>query len=161
MAKKKKDDATGDDEKKKGGLDIKKIAIAGVVGFVLYTKVLAGGGGEAEAAVTTLPEPVEGIVLDAGEVRVSLADEDPHFALVKMGVVLEEAADPLMLEPKLALLKDAAIDEISSFNADQLKGERGASRLRDALTSRAEELYNVEGEQVRVMRVVITELIVQ
>ena len=56
MAKKKKDE-----ESEKDGPPIKKIAIAGVVGFLLYTQVLAGGGGDAEASTeTTIPEPVPG-----------------------------------------------------------------------------------------------------
>jgi flagellar basal body-associated protein FliL len=161
MAKKKK---KGEEPEESGGkkLDIKKIAIGAVVAVVVYTQFLSGGGGDAEAAgPTTVAEPVEGIVLDAGQVRVSLADSDPRFALVSMAVVLEEGADQLAVENRLPILLDAAVDEVSSFTADQLKGERGPELLRTSLTERAGEIFNTEGEQVQVMRVVLTEMIVQ
>ena len=163
MAKKKKTKSEEDEGSGKK-LDIKKIAIGAVIAVVVYTQVLAGGGGSgdpAEAGPTTLPEPVEGIVLDAGQVRVSLADEDARFALVSMAVVLEEAADQVGVENRLPILLDAAVDEVSSFTADELKGEGGPERLRTALTDRADGIFNTEGEQVAVVRVVLTELIVQ
>lgn len=163
MAKKKKksDDAGGDEEeggKKK--LDIKKLLIIAVVGGVVYTQFLSGGSAEA-AGPTTLPEPVEGTIIEAAPVRVTLADEDSHYASVTFAVVAEEMADPLVIENRLPLLVDAAVDELSSFTFDQLKGQRGPERLRSALTDRADEIFNTEGEQVTVMRVVLTELIVQ
>jgi flagellar basal body-associated protein FliL len=110
---------------------------------------------------TTIAEPVEGTVMEAGQVRVSLADDDPRFALVSMAVVLEEMADPLVVENRLPILLDAAVDEVSSFTADQLKGDRGPELLRTSLTDRANEIFNTEGEQVLVIRVVLTEMIVQ
>lgn len=164
MAKKKKSKGDDDDGEKTGRkLDIKKIAIGAVIAVVVYTQVIAGGGSAepVEAGPTTLPEPVEGVVLDAGQVRVSLADEEPHFALVSMAVVLEEAADQVVVENRLPILLDAAVDEVSSFTTAELKGDRGPELLRTALTERAGEIFNTEGEQVAVVRVVLTELIVQ
>lgn len=161
MAKKKK---KGEDEESGGKkLDAKKIVIGAIVAVVVYTQFLAGGGtADAEAmGPTTIPEPVEGVVLEAGQVRVSLADDEPRFALVSMAVVLEELADPLVVENRLPILLDAAVDEVSSFTADQLKGERGPELLRSSLTERAGEIFNTEGEQVQVIRVVLTEMIVQ
>ena len=162
MAKKKKK-SEEDDEGSGKKLDIKKIAIGAVIAVVVYTQVLAGGGSAepVEAGPTTLPEPVEGIVIDAGQVRVSLADEDPHFALVSMAVVMEESADQVMVENRLPILLDAAVDEVSSFTTTELKGDRGPELLRTALTERADEIFNAEDEQVSVVRVVLTELIVQ
>ncbi len=162
MAKKKKkseEDEAGSGKK----LDIKKIAIGAVIAVVVYTQVLAGGGSAdpVEAGPTTLPEPVEGIVIDAGQVRVSLADEEPHFALVSMAVVMEEMADQIAVENRLPILLDAAVDEVSAFTSDELKGDGGPELLRSALTDRADGIFNTEGEQVAVVRVVLTELIVQ
>ena len=161
MAKKKKGD--DEDEEKGGGLPIKKVAIAAVVGIVVYTQFLSGGGGEAEAmGPTTTAAPVEGMVLEAGQIRVTLADEDPHFAMVSFGVVLDESVmDTTTIEGKLPLLLDAAVDEIAGFNAEQLKGSRGPERIRTALDARVEEMFHVEDEPIEVIRVVVTELIVQ
>lgn len=166
MAKKKKQKKQNDEEVEEGKkrrLDIKKIGIGAVVAVVIYTQFLSGGGASAEVdpGPTTIPEPVEGTVIEAGQVRVSLADTDPHFALVSMAVVLEEMADPAAVENRLPILLDAAVDEVASFTAVQLKGERGPELLRTELTDRADEIFNTEGEQVMVIRVVLTELIVQ
>jgi len=165
MAKKKKTDGGEeqvDGKKKKKKLWLVKVGAGGAAVFAVYTFVLGGGGGEAQAADATLPEPVEGVVLEAGEVRASLADEEPRFALVGMAVVLEEAADPAEVQNRLPILHDAAVTEVSSFTSEQLKGARGADLLRAALSERAEEIFNAEPEaQVQVMRVVLTELIVQ
>ncbi|MEM8903281.1 MAG: flagellar basal body-associated FliL family protein [Actinomycetota bacterium] len=162
MAKKKK---KGADDEESGGskLDIKKIAIGAVIAAVVYTQVLAGGGSAepVEAGPTTLPEPVEGIVLDAGQVRVTLADDDPHFALVSMAVVMEESADQVAVENRLPILLDAAVDEVSAFTMNEIKDPNGPENLRTALTDRADQIFNTEGEQVAVVRVVLTELIVQ
>ncbi len=167
MAKKKKkekDDAEGgEDEKKKGGLPIKKIGIGLVVAFVVYTKVLSGGG-EAEAGEpteTTMAEPVPGVIMDTGSIRVSLADTEPHYALVSIGVQIEESADLMLVENKMPLLLDAAVAEVSNFNVEQLKGKSGSDFLKKILFQRAEEILNIEGEQVVALQIVITELVVQ
>lgn len=158
MAKKNKDE----DDSAKRGLPFTKIALAAMVGVVVYTQVLAGGGGGAEAATeTTIPDPVPGAVVEVGEVRATLADEDPSVALVRVSVQLEAGVAPEEITDELALLQEAVVSEVSALYKDQLKGTEGFDRLKGLLTARAEELYNVEGEQVTVMQVVVTELIVQ
>ncbi len=166
MAKKgkSKDKADADDDGggKKKLLSPKKLAIVAVVGVVVYTQFLSGGGGEAEAGPTTLPEPVEGAVVEVDEsVRVSLADEDQHYALIGMAVVLESAADPLVVTERLPLLRSAAVEEAITFTAADLKAADGPRRLADALTGRADGVFNTEGEQPLVLRVEVTELLVQ
>ncbi len=138
-----------------------KVGLPVVIGLVAYTQLTGDSEAGAAAAPTTLAAPVEGTVLDGGEVRVSLADADAHFALVRMAVVLEADADPVEVENRLPLLADAAVDEVATFNSEQLRGARGPELLRDVLTERADEIFNVDDEQVSVMRVVLTELIVQ
>lgn len=162
MAKKKKKKSE-EDEEAKGGPPIKKIAIGAVLGFVIYTKVLSGGGASAaeEETEVTMPEPVAGMIVEAGSIRVSLADTEPHYALVTIKVQLEESADVMAAEAMMPLLLDAAVGELSNFNIEQLKGKTGLEFLKVILLERAKDIFNVEGEQIVVMQIVLTELVVQ
>ncbi len=159
--KKKKKAAEGEDEKKRG-LPIKKIGIGLVVAGVVYVKFLSGGGAaDAATTETTLPEPVAGQIVETGSIRVSLADEEPRYALVTIGAQFEESADMMLVETKMPLLLDAAVAEVSGFNVAQLKGKAGSELLKTVLLQRAEDIFNIEDEQVVVLQIVITELVVQ
>ena len=83
------------------------------------------------------------------------------MALVRVSLQLEEGVVVEEISDKLALMQEAVVSEVSALYKEQLKGTAGFDRLKNLLTARAEDLYNVEGEQVTVMQVVLTELIVQ
>ena len=116
-----------------------------------------GGGGDAEAAVTTTTIPVEGPVLEADQMTVNLADDDLRYARIKFAVVLPEGGDTAAVGERFPVLKDAVLDVVSGYSADQLLGRSALDSLRDEFTAAAHDVW-VDGE---VLRVVITEVLVQ
>jgi flagellar FliL protein len=103
-------------------------------------------------------EPVvEGEVLDVGVLVVNLNDSSYGYARVGLAVVTAEGSDAEHLTSRLALLKDAAISEISHYKGSELASPKGQNKLRDQLTEQAHEIYH-DGE---VIRVVLTELVIQ
>lgn len=149
-------------EGKKGGKKKKKILLIVVALVVL-------GGGYMGAKMTVLkpaeaaeeeapPEPVEGEIVEVAQMTVNLAGgQAMHYARVTFATVLVEGADAAAVEAKFPILKDTALSEIGRFSADQLRTPEGVDALRAKLTERARAVYP-DGE---VMRVVLTELIVQ
>ena len=150
---------TNEPEKKKG----KKVLIIAVVGVL----AVAGGGawfflgGEpadaSEAEVTEATEPVEGPVIEGDQMTVNLADEDQRYARITFAVVLAPEADSATVGERIPLLKDAILDVVSAYRAEDLRGPEALVSLRSAFTEKAHDVY-AEGE---VMRVAITELLVQ
>ena len=141
----------------------KKVLIIAVVGVL----ALGGGGawfllgGEpadaAEAEATETTEVLEGPVIEGDQMTVNLADEDPRYARITFAVVLTPEADSGAVGERIPLLKDAILDVVSAYRADDLRGPEALASLRTAFTEKAHDVF-VEGE---VMRVVITELLVQ
>ena len=129
------------------------VVLASAGGF-FATKVMAA---PAAATPEVEPTPVEGEVIEVAEMTASLNGEVPHLARVGFAVVLEESADPTVVQPKFPLLKDAAVTELAESSADVLITPEGVDDLRQRLTDRAHEIYP-EGE---IVRVVLTQLIVQ
>ena len=128
------------------------------VGAAAFVFLGGGGGSEAEAAaVTTTLVPVEGPVIEADQMTVNLADPDARYARVKFAVVLPEGGDSAAVGERFPILKDSILSVLSGYEAADLKGADALDELRRAFTDKAFEVYE-EGE---VLRVVITELLVQ
>ncbi len=161
MAKKKKDDDAkdeGDAAKKK-----KMMIIGGVVVAAAGYFFLGSGGDAAEAAPPTtlaLADEADGLILPVGALTVNLADETPHFARIAFSVVLIEMVDPTLVEPKMALLLDAALREMATFSAEELRSVQGQELLRSKLSAQAIALLNTEDARF-VKRVILTDLLVQ
>ena len=128
--------------------------------------LIAGGGGyaattllspPAAAAPAPAPTPVEGAVVEVAEMTATLAGEVPHLARVGFAVVLAEGVDAAVVEPRFALLKDAAVSELARSSAGVLITPEGVDDLRERLSQRAVATYP-DGE---VLRVVLTQLVVQ
>ncbi len=117
----------------------------------------------AVATSTLLPgedpdgEPEEGAILEVAQLTANLGGEDLRYARVGFAVVAAADVETSEVERRFPLLQDAAISQIGSMTPDDLHGEEGIDRLREALTERAREIYP-DGE---VLRVAITELLVQ
>jgi flagellar basal body-associated protein FliL len=164
-AKKKDDDAAegGDAAKKKKKKKKKMMMIIGGV-VVAAAGFFGGGGGEAAEAgpptTLALEEEADGLILPVGSLTVNLADETPHFARVSFSVVLIEMADPTFVEPKMALLLDAALREMATFSAEELRSVQGQELLRSKLSAQAIALLNTEDARY-VKRVILTDLLVQ
>ncbi|MCP3996101.1 MAG: flagellar basal body-associated FliL family protein [bacterium] len=150
---------TEEEEPKKGG----KGKLIGMIGGGLvllgavYFLFLGGGGGEDEAAVTTTTIPVEGPVIEIDEMTITLSDNPVRYARLKFAVVLPEGGDTTVVGEKVPILKDAVLDVVSAYTADELVGPSALGGLREELTARALVVFT-EGE---VLRVVLTEVLVQ
>jgi flagellar basal body-associated protein FliL len=129
------------------------VLVLGGAGYMF----LGGGGGEAEASVTTTTMPVEGPVLEADQMTINLADDDLRYARIKFAVVLPEGGDTAAVGERFPVLKDAVLQVVSGYAADQLLGPEALDRLREQFTTAAHGVWT-EGE---VLRVVITEILVQ
>jgi flagellar protein FliL len=132
-----------------------------LVGLLLVALVGGGGaaavlllGGEAEAEEAPV---AEGAVVPVAELTANLAGERIAFAKVAFSAVLAEGTDAAAVSDRFALVKDAAITELSTFAPDHLRTTAGMDELRARLTERAAALYP-DGE---VLRIVLTELVVQ
>ena len=150
---------TEEEEPKKGG----KGKLIGMIGGVLvllcavYFLFLGGGGGEEEAGVTTTTIPVEGAVIEVDEMTITLTDSPVRYARLKFAVVLPEGGDSTVVGERIPILKDAVLDVVSAYGAEDLMGPDGLGDLRDELTAQALTVFT-EGE---VLRVVLTEVLVQ
>jgi flagellar protein FliL len=129
--------------------------LAGLGGFFAM-KMLSPATAEA-ATPASEPPPEEGAVLEVAEMTATLAGDTTHLARVGFAVVTAADADPTLVEPKFALLKDAAVDEMAASSAAALITPEGVDDLRARLTARALDIYP-DGE---VLRVVLTQLVVQ
>ena len=102
-------------------------------------------------------EPEEGAILEVAQLTANLGGEELRYARVGFAVVAAADVETSEVERRFPLLQDAAISQIGAMTPEELHGEEGIDRLREALTERAREIYP-DGE---VLRVAITELLVQ
>lgn len=149
-----------DEAPEKGG-NKKKLMIGGggvvvlaIVGFLF----LGGGGGDPEAADTTTTTVVmEGAVIESDEMTVNLADESVRYARIKVGLVLPVDGDSTTVGERMPILKDSILGVLGRYDAATLLEPDTLDELRQRFTDEANEVWT-EGE---VLRVVITELLVQ
>ncbi len=143
---------------KKGKKKLILLAVALLVlavGGGLGAKLLLGGDVE-----TDVPEPTvvaDGEVVPVAEMTANLAGPQTHYAKISFSAVLAAEVDPALVTGRFPLLRDAAISELSSFQADHLRTTAGMEELRARLGERAHELF-ADGE---ILRIVFTELVVQ
>lgn len=157
MAKKSKtEEAPVEGEEKPGG-GKKKLLL------IVLPLLLAGGGaayfflgmsGDEAPTDTTIAPVVEGEVVPVDTMTVNLPDD--HYAKVGFALVLDSMADPASIEPKLPIVKDAALSILTRFDAQELSTSDGMERLRDELSDFTSKEFDGD-----VLRVVLTELLVQ
>lgn len=139
-----------------------KMKIIAPVGGVLllaiaYFVFFAGGGDEADEAAVTTTVVVEGPVIEADQMTINLADEDPRYARLRFAVVLPLNADGAAVGDRFPILKDAVLDVVNGYTTDDLRAPDILDTLRSEFTAAAHDVWP-DGE---VIRVLITELLVQ
>ena len=148
-----------DENKEKGG-NKKKLMIGGgvaAVAIVGYLFLGGGGGDPAAADTTTTTIVVEGAVIESDEMTVNLADSTVRYARIKVGLVLPVDGDSTTVGERMPILKDSILGVVGRYDADTLLHPDTLDELRARFTEEANEVWT-EGE---VLRVVITELLVQ
>ena len=145
-------------EAQKGGK--KKLIMMGAPVLVLAVAgyMFFGGGGGDGAEAAEPPPPVEGAVIAADPITVTMSGDPVRYVKATFALVMEETADRSAVEGRLPLMYDAAISVIGRYEAEDLRTPAGLDRLRADLTAKALEDVYTEGE---VIRVVLTEVIVQ
>lgn len=128
------------------------VAVLAVVAVAAKMFLFSGA-----AAAGPPPAPEEGPVVTIGQMTTSLAGGGAHYARVDIAAVTNAAADPAALEADFPLMRDQALTVIMGFTAEQLRTVEGADQLRDALTEKAQAVW----EDDQVLRVVLTDLLVQ
>lgn len=129
------------------GVLVLLLAVAAAVWFL----VLAPDGAEADA------ELLEGEIVSLEPQTTTLGEAKLHHARVALAVVLAEGVDPAVVAPRAALLQDALIRELSTMDADGVRSSEGSDALRQRLSADAKQIW----EEDEVIRVVLTELLVQ
>lgn len=129
-----------------------------ILAGVLLLAVLGGGWwalGMANAAEKA-PD-VDGPIVPLEPLTTTVGEDGIHHARVAVAIVLTVEADPEEIEPRVPLLQDALLREVSATDADTIRSAEGSNRLRARLSEQARDIW---GEEV-VRRVVLTELLVQ
>ena len=149
-----------DETTEKGGGSKKKLMMIGggvaalaVVGYLF----LGGGGGDTEAMATTTTVVVEGAVIESDEMTVNLTDTSVRYARIKVGLVLPLDGDSTTVGERMPILKDSILGVVGRYDAETLLAPDTLDELRQRFTDEANEVWS-DGE---VLRVVITELLVQ
>jgi len=132
--------------------------IGGVLVLAVIYFVFFSGGGEAEdeAAVTTTIV-AEGPVIEADQMTINLADDDPRYARIRFAVVLPLDGDGAAVGERFPILKDAVLDVVNAYTTADMKEPDILDTLRSEFTAAAHEVWP-DGE---VIRVLITELLIQ
>ena len=155
------DEETEVADEESGGSKKKFIIIGGVVVLAAVGYFMFGGSSapEEEMAAEVDMEPVEGEVIDIGNMTIVLADDGDtlRYARIGLAVVMSEMGDSGVVGTRVSLIQDAAITVISEMTTDELRGAAGARAAREALTQRVLEIFP-DGD---VVRVVLTEMILQ
>ena len=147
-------DVQPETEKKKSK---KKLIMAVVAVLALgggYYFFLGGGGGEEPFAEEVV---IEESVIDGATMTVALVGEETHFARVSFALVLPDGGDTAVVGKKIQLLQDAALTVITGYEAGELGTTAGLDRLRADLTEQAHVIWTPE----QVIRIVLTEVLVQ
>lgn len=129
------------------------LAVVGltVAAVVVRTFLLSPPAEDAPA-----PAPEEGAVVTIGEMTASLAGGG-NYARVELAAVANAEVDAGSLEARFPLMRDQALSVLMGFSAERLRTVEGADELRSALTERAQVVW----EDQQVLRVVLTDLLVQ
>ena len=138
-----KDDEKAEDTKKGGGkgkLIIMIVPVLLLVVGAVYFFVLKPDKAE---AVTTLPEPTPGPVVQLDPITVNLAGG--HF--LKLGMALQPTASAGE-EVSGAKALDLAIGEFSGMTLDELSSAKGRAEAKDELVARIKLAYLPEGTTV-------------
>ena len=135
------------------------IGVGGVAVLAVGYFMFMGGGGEEadETAATTTTVVVEGPVIEADQMTINLADEDPRYARLKFAVVLPMGGDGAAVGERFPILKDAVLDVVVSYTAEDMRSPDILDTLRNEFTDKALDVWP-DGE---VLRVLITELLIQ
>ena len=134
------------------------MAVGGVAVLAVGYFMFMGGGGEAdETAATTTTVVLDGPVIEAEQMTINLADEDPRYARLKFAVVLPAGGDAAAVGEKFPMLKDAVLDVVVGYTAEDMRSADILDTLRSEFTDKAGDVWP-DGE---VLRVLITELLVQ
>jgi flagellar basal body-associated protein FliL len=132
--------------------------VGGVLLLAVGYFVFLGGGGEADdAAAPTTTVVVDGPVIEAEQMTINLADEDPRYARLKFAVVLPEGGDAAAVGERFPMLKDAVLDVVVRYTAEDMRSADILETLRGEFSAKARNVWP-DGE---VLRVLITELLVQ
>lgn len=149
-----------DETQEKGGSKKKLmigggVAVLAVIGYLFFG---GGGGGDPEAAgTTTTIAIVEGAVIESDEMTVNLTDSTVRYARIKVGLVLPVDGDSTTIGERMPILKDSILGVVGRYDAATLLEPGTLDELRQRFTDEANEVWT-NGE---VLRVVITELLVQ
>jgi flagellar protein FliL len=100
---------------------------------------------------------VEGAIVTLEPQTTTLGEAKLHHARVAVAVVLAEGIDPAVVPPRAALLQDALLRELATMDVDGVRGAEGSDALRQRLSQDAREIW----EEDQVIRIVLTELLVQ
>lgn len=126
--------------------------------LLLGALVVAGAVGAWQMSAAGAEEPVvatDGAVVEVGVLTVGLR-EGTEYARVGIALVLDAAAVASDVEPKFALVKDAAIGVIARFSAEDLREPTGLDELRSHLSESIAAIYPAG----TVRRVVLIEALV-
>ena len=139
------------------------IALVIAVAALAFTFLKPAPAAQAPAEATAHVDPKPGPVVDVGQMTVNLADAG-RFARVSFALVLTEGTvvgghggGEGGVEARFPLVKEALLFEFSKISADQLRAPGGLDAIANTLSERVRGLY----EHGEVMRVVLTELLVQ
>ena len=127
--------------------------------LLLGAVVVAGAVGAWQVNAAGAEEPVvasDGAVVEVGVLTVGLR-EGTEYARVGIALVLDSTAVEADVEPKFALVKDAAIGVIAGFSAEELRQPTGLDDLRSQLSEDIAAIY-ADGT---VRRVVLIEALVK
>lgn len=128
------------------------LALGGAGAFVFLR-----GADATEGTPAAVAAPVEGEVVEVAQMTVNLANLHNRYARISFAVVLSEGTVQDQVAPRFPLLQEAVLRGVTLFTPEDLRGPEGFDALSTALTEQAKTVYP-EGE---VLRVVLTELLVQ
>lgn len=108
------------------------------------------------SAAEEIPDE-DGEIVELEPLTATIGEAGRQHARIRMAVVLTVVADSAVIEPRVALLDDALLKEVSATGGDELRTAEGADQLRVSMSEHARQIW---GEDVA-RRVVFTELLVQ
>jgi flagellar basal body-associated protein FliL len=90
-----------------------------------------------------------------------LADDATRYARVGMALVLADGVRIEDVANRLPLVRDAALSVMSGLTAAELRGTDAIEQLRLELSGRVADLYRDDDGTTPVLRVVLTDLLIQ